>query len=363
MKKRVFFDKVEEDRIHYKNLKAAVNEKLNEIPKSRKFWAKFKAIVLPVFYIVFYVLAIRNWESTPLYMSFFFLMGLTNILLFLNLIHDAAHNAVFDRRWLNQAFMYVFDITGANSFIWKKRHVLSHHRFQNIAGWDSDVQQGALFKIYPHDEKTKFHKYQHHFILLIYPLYLINWVFIRDFKDFFVKSDIIKNMIKIPPIEYVKLILFKLFFIYYTVIFPIHIGVSPEIAIGTLFFMLITSGSISLLILLTPHVNSANYFPYPDEKGNLPISWLEHQFITTNDLTLDTWFSRNILSNFNYHIAHHLFPSVPSSETKEVTEVIRDFAKENNFRYRSFKPFTALRMHYDLIKNNAEDKVQFNEVL
>ena len=56
MRKRVFFDKVEEDRLHYKNLKYKVNERLKEIPKSRKFWVQFKAVLLPILYVLFYVI-------------------------------------------------------------------------------------------------------------------------------------------------------------------------------------------------------------------------------------------------------------------------------------------------------------------
>ena len=100
---------------------------------------------------------------------------------------------------------------GANSYIWKIRHIRLHHNYPNVMGWDSDIEQSDIARIFPHGSYSKMHKYQHIYLPLLYPFYLINWLLIRDFKDFFNKK-IIWKVTTISTVEYIKLFLFKVSF-------------------------------------------------------------------------------------------------------------------------------------------------------
>ena len=82
-------------------------------------------------------------------------------------------------------------------------------------------------------------------------------------------------------------------------------------------------------------------------------TWLQHQLMTTNDLSIDSFFTRYILGNFNYHVAHHLFPNISSVYAPEVTDIIRDFARTHHLPYRSIGFWEALKLHYRLIENNT----------
>jgi linoleoyl-CoA desaturase len=82
-------------------------------------------------------------------------------------------------------------------------------------------------------------------------------------------------------------------------------------------------------------------------------SWLNHQFATTNDVKINNWFTRNVLGNFNFHIAHQLFPNISSVYAPEVTKVIKDYADDNGLGYRSYPIKKALLLHYRLIRYNA----------
>ena len=184
---------------------------------------------------------------------------------------------------------------------------------------------------------------------------MVNWVFVRDFKDFFSKGQLIQKVVKIPFVEYIKLFGFKLFFIFYTVIVPVLNGMSVISAIGAMLIMIVVAGIFALLILLTPHANITNEFPLPDAQGRLSDSWLRHQFNTTNDVKINKWLSNNVLGNFNFHLIHHLFPRVSSVFAPELSEILENYANENNLGYRSYTLKEALMYHYQLIKNNASD--------
>ena len=132
-------------------------------------------------------------------------------------------------------------------------------------------------------------------------------------------------------------------------------GVSILNALGAILCMLVIGGTFALLVLLTPHVNSTNKFPIPDRNGMLSSSWFKHQFETTNDIALNNWVSRNIMGNFNFHLAHHLFPKLNSCYAPEITEEIKNYAKMNNLDYRAISLGNAFKSHYKLIKLNAKD--------
>jgi linoleoyl-CoA desaturase len=131
---------------------------------------------------------------------------------FLNTIHDAVHGTIFKSRRANQLFIYLFDLMGANSYIWKVRHVRFHHNYPNVEGWDTVIKQSPLARVFPNGPYAKLHRYQHIYLPLLYLLYLANWLLVRDFKDYFIRKRTVRRLVNIPKIEYIKLFLFKGFF-------------------------------------------------------------------------------------------------------------------------------------------------------
>ena len=337
----IIFKKDANDNFHYRQLKTILKRVVKELPQRRKVFKAYIVIFLPLLFFLIYFMALYFKDYIAIYLLFYSFLGVLSVLIFVNIIHDAVHNTIFKKKWANNFILLFFDIIGGNSFIWKKRHMLMHHNFQNIAGWDSDIEQAGLIKIYPHEHTSNLHKHQHIFIFLFYPMYLFNWILIRDFKDFFLKNRLIKKVIKIPLIEYFKLFFFKILFFIYILAVPIYIGVAPLTAIVALCVMFIVGSIFAMLSLLTPHVNETNEFPIPNKDGEVSVSWLNHQFITTNDITLNNRFTRHLMGNFNFHLAHHLFPTISSVYAPEVTEAIKNYANINELDYRSYGVFEA----------------------
>lgn len=251
----------------------------------------------------------------------------------------------------------IFDLIGANSYIWQKRHVQSHHSYANVDGWDTDVEQSGLIKIFPHITAKGLQKYQDKYIFFAYPLFLFNWMFIRDFKDFFSKNRVIYKVHgPVPPREKVKLLFFKLFYFFYQIALPVLLfKVSLGLALGAWAAQILSGSVFALFVLLPLHPLPDNAFPLPDENKNLPYSYLRHQFEVTNDLRQNNWFVRHILGNFNFHVAHHLFPNYSYAYYNEITEEIEQFAKENGFVYKRFSMTDALKKHYRLLRMNAHN--------
>jgi linoleoyl-CoA desaturase len=231
-------------------------------------------------------------------------------------------------------------------------------------GWDSDFEQSPLARIFPQATFEKMHRYQHIYMPLLYPLYLFNWLLVRDFKDFFNHNKLVWKVTTIPFVEYVKLFIFKGIFIFYILVLPVLLlPISWAQMVTAFLIMLFTASIISLLVLLSPHASLESEFPEPDEKGKMPNTWFMHQLLCTNDVTNDNWFTRFFMGCFNYHIAHHLFPSVNHVYYPEVTKIIQQFAQKYQLPYRQFSLNVSLKNHFALLKNNAFHENIFEETM
>ncbi|MUP45613.1 fatty acid desaturase [Gramella sp. BOM4] len=345
-------------------LRNSVLDKVSELERSRKWQIKFKAICFPLLYVATYCLLLKYGNKLLALYLFYSLLGLVLVFNFLNLIHDAVHGILFRKKWLNQLYIYFFDLLGANSYIWKVRHIRLHHAYPNVMNWDSDLEQSPLVRIFPQSAHKDIHRFQHIYLPFIYPLYLFNWLLIRDFKDYFKKDSIARRIIKIPFNEYVKLFLFKAFFLGYLVVIPaLFLNHSWFVILSGFFTMVITASIFSLLVLLSPHANIESEFMVPDEHMNLKYPWFEHQLKCTNDVSTENFFTRFFMANFNYHIAHHLFPNIHHIYYPEVTRLIKEFSSRHDLQYKSHDLFTCLAGHFRLLKHNSIKENIFEETM
>ena len=354
----------ERDTFLFNQLRKEVHETVRKLEPERKYFIKIKALIFPILYIGCYASALIWGANVNILYACYALLGILLVINFLNLIHEAVHHTLFDSRRLNNWYIHFFDFMGANSYVWKVRHIRLHHNYPNVMGWDSDIDQSDIARIFPHGSFSKMHRYQHLYLPFLYPFYLFNWLLIRDFKDFFNKEKVIWKVTSIPKVEYVKLFIFKGVFLFYTLVLPVLVlGISIATAITAFLIMVFTASIISLLVLLSPHASTESEFPLPDENGIMPTGWLSHQLRCTNDVKEDNWFTRFFMGCFNYHIAHHLFPAVNHVYYPEVTQIIKRFANEHNLPYRQFPLAVSLKKHYQLLKSNAVTENLFEETM
>jgi linoleoyl-CoA desaturase len=347
------FTKSDEENRHFKLLKEVVTERLSEKTQPH-LWHRIKCFVLPFAYIAFWYLAMVFKSQPALYYVFFSLIGITTTLIFVNLIHEACHFQLFKKKWHNKMMIYFFDCMGANSFIWSIRHIRLHHNYPNTVGWDCDIEQGGPIKIFPSKKQSYMQRFQHYYMFILYPFFFFNWVFVRDFRDFYSSERYVRKVCVIPAIEHLKLWIFKLFFISFTILIPVFAFHIPFLqAFSGLVFLMFSGSLVGMIILLTPHANTGNEFPVPDENSSLESSWFRQQFVTTNDVKGDLFFSKYLMNNFNFHLAHHLFPHLSAWQTAAATDIIREFAAEHHLPYKSYTLFEAFRLHYQLIRKNA----------
>jgi len=348
----------------FNTIKIRAKQIVKELEPERRGILTIKAILFPLLYIGAYVCAIV-WGNYPwvLYCAYM-MMGLMLVVVFLNLVHDAVHGTLFRNKNINKAFIYFFDLMGANSFVWKIRHTRLHHNYPNILEWDSDIDQSPLARIFPHGPFSRLHKYQHIYLPFIYPFYLLNWLLVRDFKDYFNKERVLWRVTDIPKKEYVKLFFFKAVFLFYTIVLPVLLtGISWLQSIFAFLIMMFTASITSLLVLLSPHANTEHDFPLVDDHHQIHSSWFMHQIGHTNDVDHDNWFVRFFMGSFNFHVIHHLFPRISHIYYPELTQMLKEEALKNDLPYKSFSLAYSLKSHYHLLKKNRQVENIFEETM
>lgn len=348
----------------FQQLRQEVIHLVEQLETKRRGNILLKAILFPALYFVTYITILFAGMHTWAFYACYFLLGILLVMIFLNIIHDAVHGTIFRSKKLNDWYVYLFDLMGANSYVWRMRHIRFHHNYPNVNGWDTDIEQSSLARIFPTGSALYFHRYQHIYMPLLYPFYLFNWLLVRDFKDFFNKNKTIWKLVTIPSAEYIKLFLFKILFLGYLVVIPkLVLDITWLQAVSGFLVMLFTASIFSLMVLLSPHANTDAEFPLPDEDNALPHSWMMHMLKTTNDVTHDNWFTRFFMGCFNFHIAHHLFPNINHIYYPEVTGLLKQYADTYDLPYREYSLRDSLGKHYRLLKENGVTENIFEETM
>ena len=106
----VTFSKNEVDKRHFNSLRINVKTTISKTPSSRIWFAQLKAIILPILYVLLYLISTMFYNNSVVYYVIHGLMGITMVLIFINLVHNAVHDAIFKNRRMNRIVLYFFDL-------------------------------------------------------------------------------------------------------------------------------------------------------------------------------------------------------------------------------------------------------------
>jgi linoleoyl-CoA desaturase len=279
-------------------------------------------------------------------------LGLTGVLMGLNVSHDAAHSSFFrNKSWNNLLYYASFSLLGANAYLWKLRHVQSHHLFPNVDECDADIDDNPLIRLSPQKEWHWYHRYQHWYAPLVYPFYSLIWVFIKDF--------VLLNKRKLANLRgirhdqgqiwgfYLAKAAYLLAFIVAPAIWSHH---SISEVLGGFLWMHLVSGSAFIYMLAPSHFSEGCVFSKLDKEGSLPGSWSRHQVITSVDYHATSTWANWIFGGFNAHAAHHLFPGISHAHYPAISIMIREAADKFGVPYRDLSWLQVLAAHFRYLK-------------
>ncbi len=332
----------------------------NISPKAdRTMWVKIAVglAVLAGSWIALYALKLDSWWFVGLYL----LNAIAQTFLLLNIAHDSNHNAISSVRSVNKALNYVFDVCGINSYMWRILHHRGHHSCINLHGEDDALTGRRLLRFTPHEPRVGLQRFQHIYALLLYALFSLDYVFLRDFEAFFFPSHDYLKQTKHPAREYVILFAGKAFYLTYMLVLPVMLLGKSLLLVASAFVLahLIIGLSVALVFQTTHSVDST-YFPADRSEFD---NGIYHIFATTADYATTRPLVGWLVGGLNHHIVHHLCPFVCHTHYAPLTRIVKETAEEYGIRYRQHPTMRrAIQHHLRLLKQLGNED-QFSTVV
>jgi len=281
----------------------------------------------------------------------YLLFGISLLLVFFNIAHDAAHGIAVKSKRLNQfLFVVTFQFLGQNPFLWGKNHTDSHHRFPNVEESDVDVLNVAGMRVTESVPLKWYHRYQFIYVPFYYMFYSINWLFFRNILALFNYTARTVST-KMTVSETLWLIFFKICFFSYMLIVPMLVLPFGWLPILLVFLGIqVVVSLVVLSVLIISHMSDLVEHPVPDDANTLNMSWAKMQLTTCLDFGVNSRFFRWTLGGFNTHTIHHLFPDICHIHYKELIPIVRELSEKYEIPYVEVSYLEAVRAHFRFLR-------------
>ncbi|WP_375582121.1 fatty acid desaturase family protein [Cyclobacterium xiamenense] len=324
----------------------------NGISKQANGAMVLKTITYLVSFVGLYLLILLevmpSWVSLLLAIA----LGMNMAFIGFNICHDALHGSYSSKPWVNKSLGFLFNIIGANVYVWKITHNKIHHTYTNIVGHDGDLEVApGIVRVSPNEKHHFIHRFQHIYAFFLYALASISWFFRKDYKKFFQKR-IGKHENKHPRIEYFNLFFYKLLYYFLFIILPLLVMDIAwwQFLIGFL-AMNFAEGLVLGLVFQLAHLVEQTVLPNPQPHENMENAWAEHQMKTTANFASNSAITTFLCGGLNLQVEHHLFPKICHIHYPQISGIVRDVALEFSLPYHENKSFaSALRSHYNFLK-------------
>jgi linoleoyl-CoA desaturase len=283
-----------------------------------------------------------------------FVMGFGEAGVGMSVMHDAAHGALSEKKWVNKLFASTMYLLGSGTFNWKVQHNVLHHTFTNIYGLDQDIETKAVIRLCDHAPLKKYHRFQHIYAFFLYGLMTLSKL-ISDFGQLiqFNKSGITKEQNRKPAIELLKLAVSKTIYMCIIIGLPLILTDYKWWQILIAFAIMHTiAGMIMSTVFQMAHVVEGTAQPVPDENGVINTEWAVHELRTTSDFARNNLFLNWYVGGLNFQIEHHLFRNICHIHYRKIALIVEATAKEFGFNYNLKPSFgVALSSHVRRLKD------------
>jgi linoleoyl-CoA desaturase len=296
-------------------------------------------------YAAIYLYANSQWQFLVLYLFH----GLGHIYFSFNVGHDALHNALSKNKLVNRFWAYSYDLLGVNTYMWRFMHHQGHHACLNVHGEDMSLETSGIFRLSKQEKKKSYHKYQHLYASFVYGSYLFYYVFFKDYKYFFSKTNIHLQNVKHPMSEWFKLFFFKAIYLLYMLIIPMYYFAFSWIFIFCTFCLtLFMIGLVMSFTFQATHIVDETSYP---QSRNEYENYVLHVFATTADYATENPMANWFFGGLNVHVIHHLRADICHVHYPALTQIVKATAAEFGINYReSTTVLGAIQSHLKQLK-------------
>lgn len=268
------------------------------------------------------------------------LLGFNLALIGFNIMHEAGHQSLSKRKWLNILSSYSLNAMGGNIYIWKLKHNISHHTYTNIDGEDHDINLKPFMRMDENQPRYWYHRYQYLYWVVFYGLAYAQWVLFQDFTQYFshrMAPGAAQNKFEVK--EHIIFWISKLFYVFTYIALPIFMVGIIKTIIGYSIAAVVCGFVISLVFQMAHAVEIAD-FPKPNPSSNkIEQEWAVHQVKTTADFATKNKLVSWLVGGLNFQVEHHLFPKVSHVYYSKIRPLVKETCKEFNLTYNEYPSF------------------------
>ena len=145
MQASIPFTKVEFDKTKiaefYPKVRQRVEEyfKTNNLSRHANGFMIFKTLFILSGFLACYFMILSNAFTPLMTLLLAGTLGFFTAMIGLNIGHDAIHGAFSSNATVNKYVGVLFNLAGANDYVWRIKHNIVHHTFTNIPEHDDDI--------------------------------------------------------------------------------------------------------------------------------------------------------------------------------------------------------------------------------
>ncbi|KAK3246002.1 hypothetical protein CYMTET_44453 [Cymbomonas tetramitiformis] len=261
-------------------------------------------------------------------------LGLAGAWIGLTIQHCGNHGAMSTKPWLNGLLGLTMDLIGGSSLMWRYHHQVSHHIHCNDTDMDEDVFSSfPMLRFDPRLPKYWFHKFQHLYMWLLFPLMQVAFE-VGDLKAVFDKRTAGASLRGATPFEYATVFGGKIVH-WGLLLAPLACGVSAATVAACCASYIFTQGVVLASLFAVSHnlgeTKNAEWL----ETSQLRDDWAVQQILTSAN-----WGSKIgcfFTGGLNLQIEHHLFPAISFMHYPQISKIAKEEATKRGIPYAEYK--------------------------
>lgn len=294
-----------------------------------------KMLLLLALGAVGYGLALR--QTTPLaFIAAYFVFINAGMLLAINVVHDASHNAFLrsarGNRLLNR---FISLPLGMDPECWRVRHVIFHHPRVNVQDHDLDIEENGVLRQTPHQRWKPFMRWQRFYWPLVAAMTFPTIIWVFDWQDRAGLTPVGARMASQGWRGWAGFLAAKTAHLALALGLPLYCCSTDVGAVTVLlayFLSQIGASLIFVLLILGTHWAKGCFFAAPPE-ARFPHGQWEHQFLTTFDWKITPGGIGYWLGGMNMHLTHHLYPDWSHRHYLALGRLVGEVARKHGIDY------------------------------
>jgi len=284
----------------------------------------------------FYLLSL-NMNTLAGFIGYYFAFLFSAMVLAVNALHDASHNAFFRRQSANRLLNGIICIPlGLDPDCWRVRHVECHHAHLNIQGYDLDIEENGVLRQTPFQRLRRFMYAQQYYWPFVAALTFPCIIWFFDWRDRAGKTPVRAKMRHQGWRGWLLFLTIKAAHLLLAFVIPWWVlspqGIAPEALLLSYLLGQMLPSLIFVVLILGAHWAKGNFYQPPVD-GQFHHGRYRHVFATTIDWLPTPQAMSYWLGELNRHLTHHLFPNWSHRHYRALAAIVEEVAAQHGIDY------------------------------